>query len=124
MLIEDCYEQVKFLNQLPLTVLESSIKSFRENIFSMAGRKQIPNLIYESILQELANEANEVQDGEKADGSRVSMSDLVKNKEDVRDLKQLSGRIYQSLQVVLEFMDKGVKGLLSGDMSAFLLLEI
>ena len=121
MLIEDCYEQVKFLNQLPLTVLEASIQSFRENIFSMAGRKQIPNLIYETIVQELANEA---QDGSKADGSRVSMSELVKNQEDVRDLKQLSGRIYQSLQVVLEFMDKGVKGLLSGDMSAFLLLEI
>jgi hypothetical protein len=123
-LIEDCYEQVKFLNQLPLTVLDASIKSFRENIFSMAGRKQIPNLIYESILQELANEAQEVQDGEKPDGARVAMRELVKNQEDVRDLKQLSGRIYQSLQVVLEFMDKGVKGLLSGDMSAFLLLEI
>jgi hypothetical protein len=40
-------------------VLEASIKSFRENIFSMAGRKQIPNLIYETILQELANEASE-----------------------------------------------------------------
>jgi hypothetical protein len=25
----------------------------------MAGRKQIPNLIYETILQELANEASE-----------------------------------------------------------------
>ncbi len=95
MLIEDCYDQVKFLNQLPLTVLEASIKSFRENIFSMAGRKQIPNLIYETILQELANEASDV--GAKPDGTRVAMSELVKNSEDVRDLKQLSGRIYQSL---------------------------
>lgn len=61
----------------------------------MAGRKQIPNLIYETILQELANEASEL--GAKPEGSRVAMSDLVKNPEDVRDLKQLSGRIYQSL---------------------------
>jgi hypothetical protein len=61
----------------------------------MSGRKQIPNLIYEIILQELANEAADV--GAKPDGSRVLMSELVKNSEDVRDLKQLSGRIYQSL---------------------------
>lgn len=88
----------------------------------MAGRKQIPNLIYETILKELTNTAQDLS--AKPDGTRFSMSELVKNSEDVRDLKQLSVRIYQSLQVVLEFMDKGVKGLLSGDMSAFLLLEI
>ena len=46
MLINDCYEQVKFLNQLPLSVLEESISAFRTNIGSMTDRKRIPHLIY------------------------------------------------------------------------------
>ena len=45
-LISDCYEQVKFLNQVPLPVLEEAIKLFRDNVFSITGRKQIPHLIY------------------------------------------------------------------------------
>lgn len=36
----------------------------------------------------------------------------------------VSKQIYQALQVVLEFMDKGVKGLLSGDLSPFLLIRM
>lgn len=118
-LIEDCYEQVKFLNQLPLTVLEGSIKSFRDNIFSMYARKKIPNLIYDIIIREHQEEALE-----NPDPTRLSMNELISNLDDVRDIKMLSKRIYGSLQVVLEFMDKGVKGLLTGDMSAILLLEI
>jgi hypothetical protein len=118
-LIEDCYEQVKFLNQLPLPLLEGSLKAFRENIFSMAGRKQIPNLIYETILVE---HANEIQPN--TENGRTTFVELVKSADDVSDLKTLSNRIYGGLQVVLEFMDKGVKGLLSGDMSAIILMEI
>ena len=45
-LINDCFEQVKFLNSLPLAVLEESITVFRENIFSMTDRRMIPHLIY------------------------------------------------------------------------------
>jgi hypothetical protein len=52
------------------------------------------------------------------------MAELVRTSDDVRDVKMLSLRIYDGLQVVLEFMDKGVKGLLTGDMSAILLLDI
>lgn len=37
---------------------------------------------------------------------------------------ECSRQIYQGLQVVLEFMDKGVKGLLVGDVSPALLVEI
>jgi hypothetical protein len=33
-------------------------------------------------------------------------------------------QIYHALQVVLEFMDKGVKGLLVGDISPTLLIEM
>jgi len=34
------------LNQVPLQVLEQSIKLFREHVFSMSERKRIPHLIY------------------------------------------------------------------------------
>lgn len=43
---------------------------------------------------------------------------------DQREFLMVSRRIYESLQVVLEFMDKGVKGLLSGDLSVVLLQQI
>ena len=39
MLIQDCHQQVLFLNKVPLPVLEESITIFRENIFTMSGRK-------------------------------------------------------------------------------------
>jgi len=58
------------------------------------------------------------------DSTRLRMAELVRTSDDVRDVKMLSLRIYDGLQVVLEFMDKGVKGLLTGDMSAILLLDI
>ena len=45
-LIQDCHQQVLFLNRVPLAVLEESIQVFRENIFSMTDRRQIPYLIY------------------------------------------------------------------------------
>jgi len=40
-----------------LGVLEDSLKVFRENIFSMADRKQIPTLIYKILEAELQEEA-------------------------------------------------------------------
>jgi hypothetical protein len=45
-LISDCYDCVKFLNKLPMGVLEESMQVFRQNIFNMAERKQIPTRIY------------------------------------------------------------------------------
>jgi hypothetical protein len=50
---------VKFLNKLPLGVLEESLTVFRNNIFSMADRKQIPTLIYKVLETELEAERNE-----------------------------------------------------------------
>jgi hypothetical protein len=50
---------VKFLNKLPLGVLEESLTVFRNNIFSMADRKQIPTLIYKILETELEAERNE-----------------------------------------------------------------
>ena len=56
MLINDTFEQVKFLNTLPLAVLEESITIFRNNIFSMTDRRKIPYEIYEVLQQELVSE--------------------------------------------------------------------
>jgi hypothetical protein len=36
-------------------------------------------------------------------------------------LNAVAQEIYQSQQVVLEFMDKGMKGLLTGDLSVYLI---
>lgn len=36
-------------------------------------------------------------------------------------LFEVSSKIYEFLQVVLEFMDKGVKGLLTGDLSVYII---
>ena len=47
---------MKFLNSLPLSVLDESLKVFRENIFSIAGRKQIPHLIYQILEKQLIKE--------------------------------------------------------------------
>ena len=51
---------MKFLNKLPLGVLEESLQVFRAYIFSMADRKQIPTLIYKILEAEL--------EAERADG--------------------------------------------------------
>ena len=56
-LINDTFEQLKFLNTLPLPVLEDSITIFRENIFSMTDRRKIPHLIYDVVQRELIEES-------------------------------------------------------------------
>jgi hypothetical protein len=35
-------------------------------------------------------------------------------------LRDISTVTYESLQIVMEFMDKGIKGLVSGDLSVFI----
>jgi hypothetical protein len=39
-------------------------------------------------------------------------------------LEDLAERVFQSLTVVMEFMDKGIKGLLTGDLSIYMLQSI
>lgn len=51
-MIKDTHDCVKFLNKLPLGVLEESLSVFRENLFSMSDRKRIPILIYEILQKE------------------------------------------------------------------------
>ena len=54
---------------------------------------------------------------------RQTVDQLLANK-DQAALFDVSKRIYEALQVVLEFMDKGVKGLLTGDLSVPLILDM
>lgn len=111
----DCYDSVKFLNKLPMGVLEESLQVFRQNIFSMADRKQIPTRIYQILETELAQEQSE---STTATGGDESFKDMVRSKYD-QNLFKIAQEVYNSMQVVLEFMDKGMKGLLTGDLSVY-----
>ena len=55
-LIGDTHQQVRFLNSLPLNVLDESLQVFRDNIFSITGRKQIPHLVYQVLERQLIKE--------------------------------------------------------------------
>jgi hypothetical protein len=66
-LITDCKEQVNLLNSLPLNVVDESLEVFRENIFSLSGRKQIPHLIYEILERQMIKEEhNLIEETEEA----------------------------------------------------------
>jgi hypothetical protein len=54
---------------------------------------------------------------------RLTVSDML-GVVDQESLWEASHRIYMSLQVVLEFMDKGYKGLLTGDLCPLLIVDI
>ena len=49
---------------------------------------------------------------------------LVEQQRDQAALFNFSKQIYGAMQTVLEFMDKGMKGLLTGDLTVPLLLDI
>ena len=52
------------------------------------------------------------------------MSQLTGPSPSPQEFRETANQIYEALQVVLEFMDKGMKGMLTGDMSVPLLMEI
>ena len=55
-LFEETYQQTQFLNQLPANVIERSIEVFRENLYDVGLRKQIPHQIYQILEAELIEE--------------------------------------------------------------------
>ena len=83
----------------------------------MSDRKQIPHLIY-TILEKELNKEVDLAEVEEGDQKPLS---VILGANDKEALFDVSKNIYHSMQVVLEFLDKGMKGLLSGDMSALLL---
>ena len=52
-----------------------------------------------------------------------ALKELVRVKYD-QNLFKIAQEIYHSLQVVIEFMDKGMKGLLTGDLSVYIVQQI
>lgn len=66
----------------------------------------------------MAPEEGNVQD------NRRPVSQLTGASPSPLEFRETANQIYAALQVVLEFMDKGMKGLLTGDLSVPLLLEI
>ena len=92
----------------------------------MSERKRIPHLIYQVLEREFMIEEELNQQGQinEIEQGRQSVTQLTGNTADQAILFETSKQIYQALQVVLEFMDKGVKGLLVGDLSPMLLIQI
>jgi hypothetical protein len=104
---------------MPREVLEECLEIFRSNLFSISGRKQVPTLIFNVLDKQLQHEYSE---------SQVSETDLTIKRfislSGQENLYEVSKKVYESMQVVLEFMDKGIKGLLTGDMSYDLVKQI
>ena len=125
-LITDCHESVMFLNKLPMGVLEESLHVFRSNIFSMADRKQIPTQIYKILETELEAEKNETQGVAAVENftQQQTLHEMVQSTKYDQSLFKVAQEVYHSMQVVLEFMDKGMKGLLTGDLSVYIIQQI
>jgi len=84
--------------------MENCITVFRNNIFDSNKRDSIVDEFKEVFIRDLPK-----QTIDKFNQSQI---------------QELSERVLQSLTVVMEFMDKGIKGLLMGDMSIYMLQSI
>ena len=49
--------------------------------------------------------------------TRLNVQDHLVERKDQATLFEFSKQIYESLQTVLEFLDKGMKGILTGDLT-------
>ena len=93
-LITDCHDHVKFLNTVYLPLLEQSIETFRNNIFDMQQRKQIPYLIYQVVEREfLLAEEFEATSGSESDG-RQSVAQLTVNTPTAEEFFETAKQIY------------------------------
>ena len=61
---------------------------------------------------------------DESDLSRINVQDHLVDKKDQATLFEFSKQIYGSQQTVLEFLDKGMKGILTGDLTVQLLIDI
>lgn len=92
------------MNLIDYTAMENCIKVFRDNIFDSTKRDSIVDEFKEVFIRDLPK-----QTIDKFNQSQI---------------QELSERVLQSLTVVMEFMDKGIKGLLMGDMSIYMMQSI
>jgi hypothetical protein len=84
--------------------MEKCITVFREDIFVSDKRSHITDKLIKIFNTELPSDTR----------SKFTQSQIV----------ELSERVLQSLTVVMEFMDKGIKGLLTGDLSIYMIQSI
>jgi len=65
-------------------VLDESLKIFRENIFSVSGRKQIPHEIYQVLEKQLIKEEHGLIEAEIAgeEEARMSVTDHLVDQKD------------------------------------------
>lgn len=69
---------MRFLNKLPLGVLEESINIFRDNLFNMSERKTIPRKIYDVLHREMLTE----QVAKSIEKNQNQMTQVLESKED------------------------------------------
>lgn len=112
-LILDTYQSAKLLNSLDLGVLDEALGMFRENLFIYPdfGRKATTKSIALLIEKEASSQPADSNIGRILHAYNGNSTALARD-------------IFSSSQVVLEFLDKGMKGLLSGDLSSFAVKEI
>lgn len=103
-MILDTYECVKFLNLIHYNAMEKCLSIFREDIFSNEKRHKIVSKFIAVLNSDLP---------------KTQLSRFTK-----KQITEIAERIIQSLTVVMEFMDKGIKGLLTGDLTIYMLQKI
>lgn len=103
-MISDTYECVKFLNLIHFNVIENSLQVFRDRIFDSELRNNILPEFVEILKKDLPS--NQLKMLNKS------------------QLHEIAEKMLQSLTIVMEFMDKGIKGLLSGDLTIYMIQSI
>ena len=84
--------------------MDKCLQIFRDNIFDPAKRDNICSMLFDILKTGLINNQT--------------------RKLTVATIKEIAEKILQSLTVVMEFMDKGIKGLLSGDLTTYMIQSI
>lgn len=121
-LIFDTFESVKFLNCIHVGLLKESLEIFRGDIFSHHARRQIPYKIAEYINREMEKEHElNIKYNEEPNQSQLLWVLPQNNKQEIL---LYSDTIYKCMQVILEYMDKGFKGMLTGDLNEFVMVSI
>ena len=104
------------LNSVELGVLDECLKVFRGGLFAKDPREAGANTLKE-IGEQISASLREVSPEEQEEGTSDRMKQLVGSYDG--DVAKMSADLHRAMQIVLEFMDKGMKGMLTGDLSPF-----
>jgi hypothetical protein len=104
------------LNSVELGVLEECLRVFRGSLFATDPREARANTL-EYIGEQISAALQEALAAEQEEGASQRMQQLVTSYGG--DIAKMSEDLHHAMQIVLEFMDKGMKGMLTGDLSSF-----